>query len=126
LTLHPSVYAELLKKKIERHGSNVFLVNTGWSGGPYGVGERMSIDTTRACVRSILDGSIHNMTFETDAIFGFSVPESLPSVPKEICSPRMSWENSKEYDLQAEILANMFDKNFEKYNLDVDLGRIFA
>jgi ATP-dependent phosphoenolpyruvate carboxykinase len=116
LTLHPSVYAELLKKKIERHGSNVFLVNTGWSGGPYGVGERMNIDTSRACIRSILDGSIHNMQFETDTVFGFDVPVSLPGVPKEVCSPRMSWKNSKEYDLQAEILVNMFDENFKKYH----------
>ena len=76
----------------------------------------MNIDTSRACIRSILDGSIHNMQFETDTVFGFDVPVSLPGVPKEVCSPRMSWKNSKEYDLQAEILVNMFDENFKKYH----------
>ncbi len=127
LTLHPTAYADLLQEKIERHGANVFLVNTGWSGGPYGVGERMSIDTTRACIRAILDGDIHDQSFETDTLFGFDVPTSLPGVDETVCSPRLAWENPKEYDLQAEMLANMFDENFAQFQAsDGDLERIFT
>ncbi len=117
LTLHPRRYAELFQQKIEEHKSNVFLVNTGWTGGAYGTGERMSIDKTRACIRAILEGHIHDATFLKDDIFGFDIPESLPGVEKELCVPRLAWSDKKQYQEQAETLAKMFQDNFEQYKL---------
>ncbi len=116
LTLHPTRYAELFQEKIEKHKSNVFLVNTGWTGGAYGTGSRMSIDKTRACIRSIFDGEIHKAEFEKDEIFGFDVPVSLPGVETEICLPHLAWADETEYNRQAQKLAEMFQENFEQYN----------
>jgi phosphoenolpyruvate carboxykinase (ATP) len=115
LTLHPSVYADLLQKKIREHNCNVYLVNTGWIGGKYGVGERISIDNTRYCIDSILDGSINNCEFRTDKIFNFEVPVKLGKLDKEICNPVESWDSIDEYDIQAEKLAEMFIINYQKY-----------
>ena len=115
LTLHPSVYADLLQKKISEHNCNVYLVNTGWIGGKYGVGERISIDNTRYCIDSILDGSINNCEFRTDEIFNFEVPVQLGKLDKEICNPVEAWDNVDEYDIQAKKLAEMFVINYQKY-----------
>ena len=115
LTLHPSVYADLLQKKIREHNCNVYLVNTGWIGGKYGVGERISIDNTRYCIDSILDGSINNCEFKTDKIFNFQVPVKLGKLDKEICNPVEAWDSIDEYDIQAEELAEMFVINYQKY-----------
>lgn len=115
LTLHPTRYAELFQEKIETYKSNVYLVNTGWTGGAYGVGTRMSIDKTRACIHAILDGHIQNAEFVQDELFGFDIPTGLPGVEKEVCLPRLAWPNQKDYDTQAETLANMFQENFEQY-----------
>ena len=115
LTLHPSVYADLLQKKIREHNCNVYLVNTGWIGGKYGVGERISIDNTRYCIDSILDGSINNCEFRTDEIFNFEVPVQLGKLDKEICNPAEAWDNVDEYDIQAKKLAEMFVINYQKY-----------
>ena len=117
LTLHPIKYAEIFEEKLRKHKSNVYLVNTGWSGGAYGVGERLPLDKTRACIRSILDGSIQNSEFVEDELFGFQVPKSLPDVPEEICNPRQAWSSKDAYDIQAESLANMFQENFERYKV---------
>merc|ERR1712071_218837 len=87
LTLHPTRYADILQEKLEKHEATAYLVNTGWSGGPYGVGERMSIKTTRACVDAILDGNIENSEFVKDELFGFHVPTSLPNVDSKLLSP---------------------------------------
>lgn len=115
LTLHPTRYAELLKEKLEKHGANAWLVNSGWSGGPYGVGERMSINTTRACVSAILDGTLEDTTFEKDPMFGWELPESIPGVDPAVLHPRNTWPDSKAYDEAEMKLANMYLENFEKY-----------
>ena len=115
LPLHPTKYADLLQEKIEKHGSHVFLVNTGWSGGSYGVGERMSIKNTRKCIDAILDGSINNVEFETDPRFGFQIPKTLGDVPVEVLNPRESWADKAAYDATADKLAKMYVENFTKY-----------
>lgn len=93
LTLHPTKYADLLKKKLEQHSTNVYLVNTGWSGGGYGVGKRMSIKNTRQCIDAILDGTIGNSTFTKDAVFGFEVPNALGTIPATVLHPREAWND---------------------------------
>ena len=115
LTLHPTKYADLLETKLKKHNSTAYLVNTGWTGGAYGTGERMSIQATRACIDAILDGSIKNADFRKDDNFGFEVPIELPGVPVNICNPRDAWEDKKAYDAQARNLATMFKENFTKY-----------
>lgn len=116
LTLHPTRYADLLADKMEEHGAHAWLVNTGWSGGSYGVGERMSIKTTRACVNSILDGTAAQAEFVNDDTFGFEVPVSLPNVDHHLLNPRNAWEDKTKYDETAEKLAGMFVKNFEQFS----------
>ena len=115
LTLHPTKYAELLKEKLELHDSTAFLVNTGWTGGAYGVGERMSIKQTRACINSILDGSIHKQEMRKDTLFNFEVPIELDGVPKNVCNPRKAWEDKELYDKQSIELAKMFRDNYLQY-----------
>ncbi len=115
LPLHPTVYAKLLGEKIDKHGVEVYLVNTGWSGGAYGVGSRMSIKATRACINAILDGSINNSEFEKLPIFDLSVPCSLEGVETKLLNPRNSWEDKADYDKTSQKLANMFIENFKKY-----------
>uniref|UniRef100_A0A7R9VFW0 Phosphoenolpyruvate carboxykinase (ATP) n=1 Tax=Pseudictyota dubia TaxID=2749911 RepID=A0A7R9VFW0_9STRA len=104
-----------MQEKINKHESQAWLVNTGWSGGQYGVGERMSIKTTRACIDSILEGSAAEASTVIDPIFGFDVPTSLPGVDSHVLDPKHAWENPEEYDATAKKLAGMFIKNFEKY-----------
>mmetsp|Transcript_22200 Transcript_22200/g.41642 ORF Transcript_22200/g.41642 Transcript_22200/m.41642 type:complete len:577 (+) Transcript_22200:92-1822(+) len=115
LTLHPTKYADLLQEKIEKHGSNVYLVNTGWTGGAYGVGQRMSIKDTRECIDSILDGSIKNSEFITEDKFGLSIPKTLGQIKPEVLNPRESWADKASYDATADKLAKMFNENFSKY-----------
>ena len=115
MTLHPTRYADLLKEKLEKHGSHAYLVNSGWTGGPYGVGERMSIQTTRTCVDAILDGSIKDAEFHTDPVFGFEVPVSLPGVETKLLDPRSTWADPSAYDEAEKKLAGMYVDNFKKY-----------
>jgi phosphoenolpyruvate carboxykinase (ATP) len=115
LTVHPTRYADLLAKKLSEHDSSVFLVNTGWTGGAYGVGERMSIKGTRACIDSILDGSIHDATFTEDPVFGFDVPTELNGVPANVCNPREAWADKAAFEVQAQELSKMFQDNFVQY-----------
>lgn len=115
MTLHPTVYAELLAKKIEENGSHTYLVNSGWAGGPYGEGSRMSIKTTRTCIDAILDGSIQHTEFKKDPVFGFDVPVALDGVDPSILDIKSSWSDPKKYDAQAKKLAKMFIENFKKY-----------
>lgn len=115
LALHPSVYAKMLGEKIETHGAKVWLVNTGWTGGPYGVGERMNLAHTRAMVRAALPGKLDNVATEADPIFGLHIPVEVPGVPTEVLKPRGTWSDKAAYDEQAQKLADMFEKNFEKY-----------
>ena len=115
LPLHPTVYATLLGKKMEQHGVHAYLVNTGWTGGGYGVGKRMSIKGTRACVNAILDGSINNCDFETMPYFNLSIPKTLDGVETNLLNPRDAWEDKAQFDETAQKLAGMFVANFKKY-----------
>jgi len=115
LPLHPTRYADLLQKKLETHGTDVFLVNTGWTGGSYGVGKRMSIKDTRACIDAILDGSINKCEFEADPVFGFQVPKSLGSINPNVLNPRNAWADKAAYDTTRANLAKKFAENYKQY-----------
>ena len=112
---HPGEYAAMLIDRLERHGAQAWLVNTGWTGGPYGTGERMNINHTRSMVRAALDGRLHAAAMTTDPIFGLEVPDSAPDVPASLLQPRSTWSDTAAYDRQAEALARMFEDNFAKY-----------
>jgi phosphoenolpyruvate carboxykinase (ATP) len=115
LPLDPVTYADLLGEKTRKHDAQVWLVNTGWSGGPFGVGHRMELEHTRAMVRAILDGSLADVPTVEDPVFGVQVPESCPDVPSEILQPRNTWEDKDAYDAQAAKLAGMFTDNFQHF-----------
>jgi len=115
LTLHPTRYADLLQEKLDTHGGQAWLVNTGWSGGAYGTGERMSIKTTRGIIDSILDGSALNADYEKEEAFGLDIPVALPGVDSHVLHPKNAWEDKEAYEKTANKLAGMFVKNFEKY-----------
>ncbi len=119
MALSPTVYANLLGKKIAEHKVNVWLVNTGWSGGPYGVGQRMKIAYTRAMVHAALNGALDNVPTTPDPIFGIAVPTSCPEVPSEVLNPRNTWADKAAYDAQARKLAGMFADNFKLFEKDV-------
>ncbi len=117
LPLHPTEYAKLLGKKIDEHDVNVYLVNTGWTGGPYGIGKRMSIKDTRACINGILNGSINDAEFETLPKFNLSIPKHLDGVADDaVLNPRNTWEDKEAYDATLDRLAGMFVANFDRYN----------
>ena len=115
LTLHPVEYAKILGEKIETYGSNAYLVNTGWAGGAFGVGERMSLKITRAIIDAILDGSIIDAETTFLPIFGLTIPNSLPGVPSELLNPRLAWSDESEYEATAQKLAGLFKNNFKKF-----------
>jgi phosphoenolpyruvate carboxykinase (ATP) len=119
MVLHPGVYADLLGKHMAQHNAACWLVNTGWSGGPYGVGQRMKIKYTRAMIRAILNGSLAQTETKPDPIFGVNVPVSCPDVPSEVLQPRNTWEDKQAYDRQAADLARRFNENFKKYEAGV-------
>ena len=116
LPLHPYVYGNLLKNKIEKHNSNVYLVNTGWYKGGYGTGERMSIKITRNCIDSILNGEIEKCQFEKIPIFNLSIPKNIKNIDSLILNPINTWDNKKDYYIGAEKLAKMFINNFNRYD----------
>ena len=115
LSLHPGVYADMLGKKIEEHGSRVWLVNTGWTGGPYGVGSRMKLGYTRAMVRAALAGELDGVEMVEAPFFGLQVPTRVPGVPAEVLLPRETWQDRAAYDARAAELAEAFRKNFEQF-----------
>ncbi|MCP4164767.1 MAG: phosphoenolpyruvate carboxykinase [Chloroflexi bacterium] len=119
LPLHPFIYAKMLGEKIEKHGSDVWLVNTGWTGGPYGVGKRMEIAYTRAMITAALAGRLDNVETEPDPIFGVHVPVSVPDVPDYVLKPKNTWSDGEAYDVQANKLAGMFVENFKKFQDEV-------
>lgn len=119
MVLHPGVYAGLLGKQMARHDAACWLVNTGWSGGPYGVGQRMKIRYTRAMIRAILNGSLAETATTPDPIFGVNVPVSCPDVPDEVLQPRNTWTDKAAYDAAAKDLARRFNENFKKYEAGV-------
>jgi phosphoenolpyruvate carboxykinase (ATP) len=119
MVLHPGVYADLLGKKMGQHAAACWLVNTGWSGGPYGVGQRMKISHTRAMIRAILSGQLADAETKPDPIFGVGVPVSCPDVPGNVLQPRNTWSDKEAYDRQARDLARRFNENFKKYESGV-------
>jgi phosphoenolpyruvate carboxykinase (ATP) len=112
---HPKVYANLLRDKINQHGSRVWLVNTGWSGGPYGVGSRMKIKYTRAMLRAALTGQLDSVEFTKDKFFGLDIPTSCPDVPQEVLDPRNTWADKAAYDKQAAHLVQLFEDNYKQF-----------
>jgi len=119
MVLHPGVYADLLGKQMGKHNAACWLVNTGWSGGPYGVGHRMKISYTRAMIRAILNGSLAQTQTKPDPIFGMNIPVACPEVPDKVLQPRNTWEDKDAYDRQAKDLARRFNENFKKYEAGV-------
>jgi len=111
----PSVYSQMLGEKLARHGSAVWLVNTGWTGGPFGAGERMPIQATRALLTAALAGELNRVEYRTDELFGFEVPVEVPVVETKLLDPRSTWRDPEAYDVKARELASMFRKNFEKF-----------
>jgi len=120
LPRHPAEYGNLLRELIAKHNVDCWLVNTGWTGGKYGVGSRMPIKVTRALLSAALDGSLRNVEFRTDKYFGFAVPTALPGVPSEILDPVNTWKDKAEFDKTARNLVAMFQKNFAKFEDHVD------
>ena len=115
LPLHPGKYADMLGKKMEKHNVNVWLINTGWTGGPYGVGHRMKLSYTRAMISAALQGKLDDVETVMDSVFGFAIPKHVPGVPDEILIPKNTWNDKAAYDGKAKFLAGLFAKNFEKY-----------
>jgi phosphoenolpyruvate carboxykinase (ATP) len=115
MPMKPQVYAELLGKKIDEYNVRVFLVNTGWSGGSYGVGKRMKLSYTRAMVNAAISGKLDNVKYDTDPIFGLSVPTECPEVPSEVLKPVNVWQDKAEYEKVAIKLAKDFNANFQKF-----------
>ncbi|OGI07897.1 MAG: phosphoenolpyruvate carboxykinase (ATP) [Candidatus Melainabacteria bacterium RIFCSPLOWO2_02_FULL_35_15] len=115
MALHPQIYAKLLGEKIKNHSVDVWLINTGWSGGPYGTGSRMKLPLTRAMIKAVLDGSLKNIETKTDPIFGVNIPVLCPGVPAEILQPKNTWKDPAAYDKKAKELMEMFEKNFKEY-----------
>ncbi len=115
MALPPTVYSELLAKRIREHGANCWLVNTGWSGGGYGVGSRIKIKYSRAMVNAALDGKLDGVEFEKDPVFGLEVPKECPGVPDDILNPRNTWEDKAAYDQKARELVKLFEDNFKDF-----------
>ncbi len=120
MALHPSVYAKMLGERIAKHNVQCWLVNTGWTGGQYGVGHRMEIAHTRAMIRAILNGELIEATTFTDPVFGLHIPETVRDVPDEVLKPRNTWKDPQSYDEKAQGLAAQFVENFKLYEDHVD------
>lgn len=115
LPLHPGKYAAMLGTKMQQHQTRVWLVNTGWTGGPYSVGSRINLDYTRAMVAAALNDTLDNVITETDPVFHFAIPMAVPGVPDAVLNPRNTWANNEAYDRQARYVAQLFIANFEQY-----------
>ena len=119
LPLEPSRYARMLGEKIARHHARVWLINTGWTGGPYGEGTRMKIAYTRAMIRAALSGALDSVAYDKDAVFNLDIPASCPDVPSDVLTPRATWADGAAYDAQAKKLARMFVENFKTFEQGV-------
>jgi phosphoenolpyruvate carboxykinase (ATP) len=115
LPLHPGKYAEMLGQKMEKHDVNVWLVNTGWNGGPYGIGKRMKLVYTRSMITAAISGALDNAEMQVDPIFNLAIPKEVPGVPSGLLFPRNTWGDKDAYDEKAIFLAGLFKKNFENY-----------
>jgi phosphoenolpyruvate carboxykinase (ATP) len=116
MPLHPTKYAEMLSKKIKDSDVKVWLINTGWTGGPYGIGSRMKLKYTRSMITAALNGELDNVDYENHTVFGIAKPQSCPNVPSEILNPRNTWEDKDLYDVKAVELAEKFKANFAKFS----------
>ncbi len=114
----PAVYAHMLGDRLDRHGATVWLVNTGWTGGPFGEGERMPITATRALLHAALSGGVADEEFRTDELFGFEVPSEVHGVEPALLDPRSTWRDPQAYDRKARELAQMFRDNFAQFAPD--------
>jgi phosphoenolpyruvate carboxykinase (ATP) len=121
LPLPPKIYAELLGRRLREHNAQCWLVNTGWTGGAFGVGERMSLKYTRAMVNAALEGKLANVEYVTEPIFGLSIPTSCPGVPADLLNPRNAWKDKAAYDKAAENLATKFIENFKKFDAPAEV-----
>jgi phosphoenolpyruvate carboxykinase (ATP) len=115
LPLHPGFYAKMLGQKLEGSGAKVWLINTGWNGGPYGVGKRMKLSYTRAMITAALNGDLENVEYDRTPWFKLAIPKTCPNVPSELLNARNTWPNPEDFDVKAKNLAAQFVKNFEKY-----------
>ena len=120
MPLHPTVYARLLGEKIARHKVRVWLLNTGWSGGAYGVGSRMKLSYTRGLLHAALEGKLDKVSYSQDSVFGVAVPDECPGVPNEILTPRNTWKDKQAYDRKAKDLAGRFRDNFRDFEGHVE------
>lgn len=120
MALHPSVYAELLGKRIREHNVSCWLINTGWTGGPFGIGKRMEIKHTRAMIRAALGGKLDDVSYDREPVFGLAVPERCPNVPAEVLKPRQTWSDPEAYDAKGRELAALFEQNFLRFRDQVD------
>jgi len=115
LPLHPTYYAKMLGEKMTKHEVKVWMINTGWTGGAYGVGNRIKLRYTRAMITAALNGALEDVSYSAHPVFGVMMPNSCPDVPSEVLNPRSTWEDGQAYDQQAAMLANQFNANFEKF-----------
>lgn len=115
MPLHPTYYAEMLGKKMKDNNVKVWLINTGWTGGPFGVGSRMKLKYTRAMITAALNGGLDNVAYKQHPVFGLSMPERCPEVPSEVLNPKNTWEDKGSYDEKANLLADKFNNNFKKF-----------
>jgi phosphoenolpyruvate carboxykinase (ATP) len=121
LPLHPTKYAEMLGDKMDASNVNVWLVNTGWTGGPYGVGNRMKLSYTRAMITAALNGDLDKVEYKTHKVFGVEMPLECPNVPSNVLNPKNTWENKQDYDKKANHLAEEFNNNFEQYESEANI-----
>ncbi|HLI62115.1 MAG TPA: phosphoenolpyruvate carboxykinase (ATP) [Terriglobales bacterium] len=121
MPLAPKVYAEMLGRRLREHGAQCWLVNTGWQGGPYGIGKRMSLPYTRAMVDALVEGKLAEVEYEIEPAFGLSIPKSCPGVPAELLAPRNSWKDKAAYDKMAADLSARFARNFEKFDVRAEI-----
>ena len=112
---HPFLYADLLRKKVEKHDAKVWLVNTGWVGGKFGVGKRISISHTRNMLNAVLEGKLNKVKYRKDKLFGFEVPLSCPNVPEDVFEPANAWGNKEEYWMKYDALASRYIENFKLF-----------
>ncbi len=116
IPLPPAVYAQMLGERLQQHNAQCWLVNTGWTGGAFGTGQRMSLKHTRAIVNAVLDGRLNDVDYVTEPAFGLTIPVSCPDVPAALLNPRNAWKDPRAYDAQAAMLAEKFEKNFARFN----------
>ncbi|MEM5776814.1 MAG: phosphoenolpyruvate carboxykinase (ATP), partial [Anaerolineaceae bacterium] len=126
LPLEPNVYARLLGEKIQKHEVQVWLINTGWTGGAFGTGNRIRLPYTRSMVRAALTGQLDNAAFQKDQYFGLAIPKSCPGVPPEMLNPINTWQDKADYQRQAKLLIEHFRQNFEQFQGEVDSAVLAA